>query len=90
MLLRRQHLSLLCSRILAHTFYAWVLRLESVGAIIHGMDITVTLTRDEAVALHNHTEGPLLVSAQDKLQAALDTYVAQPTLNVINVNRGSW
>lgn len=33
--------------------------------------VTVTLTRAEAQALHNRVEGPWLVSAQTKLEAAM-------------------
>lgn len=37
-----------------------------------GSTVTVTLTRAEAQALHNHALGSVLVSAQDKLRAAME------------------
>lgn len=42
-----------------------------VGTSVDGI-VAVALTREEADALHNHTEGEVLVNAQDKLREAMD------------------
>lgn len=41
-----------------------------VGSSVDGM-VAVVFTQEEAQALHNHTEGAVLVVAQDKLREAM-------------------